>query len=133
MHNAQWFSPMKSDYDNIIVAKSKAFALRCIKLYEHVNKERHLYDLTRQLLRAGTSIGANVNEAVRAQSNADFGTKMNIALKEANESEYWLELFEESEIITQSQADSMLNDCREIIRILMSIVKTTFDNINRKQ
>ncbi len=58
---------------------------------------------------------------------------MNIALKEANESEYWLELFEESEIITQSQADSMLNDCREIIRILMSIVKTTFDNINRKQ
>ena len=58
---------------------------------------------------------------------------MNIALKEANESEYWLELFEESEIITQSQAESMLNDCREIIRILMSIVKTTFDNINRKQ
>ena len=58
---------------------------------------------------------------------------MNIALKEANESEYWLELFEESEIITQSQADRMLNDCREIIRILMSIVKTTFDNINRKQ
>ena len=124
---------MRQDCDNLIVAKSKAFALRSIKLYRYVNKNMHAYDLTRQFLRSSTSIGANVKEAVRAQSNADFGTKMNIALKEANESEYWLELFEESEIITQSQAESMLNDCREIIRILMSIVKTTFDNINRKQ
>jgi len=124
---------MRQDCDNLIVAKSKAFALRSIKLYRYVNENMHAYDLTRQFLRSSTSIGANVKEAVRAQSNADFGTKMNIALKEANESEYWLELFEESEIITQSQAESMLNDCREIIRILMSIVKTTFDNINRKQ
>ena len=124
---------MRPDYDNIIVAKSKAFALRSIKLYGYVNENLHAYDLTRQFLRSSTSVGANVKEAVRAQSNADFGTKMNIALKEANESEYWLELFEESEIITHSQAESMLNDCREIIRILMSIVKTTFDNINRKQ
>lgn len=124
---------MRQDCDNLIVAKSKALALRSIKLYRYVNENMHAYDLTRQFLRSSTSIGANVKEAVRAQSNADFGTKMNIALKEANESEYWLELFEESEIITQSQAESMLNDCREIIRILMSIVKTTFDNINRKQ
>ena len=124
---------MRQDCDDLIVAKSKAFALRSIKLYRYVNENMHAYDLTRQFLRSSTSIGANVKEAVRAQSNADFGTKMNIALKEANESEYWLELFEESEIITQSQAESMLNDCREIIRILMSIVKTTFDNINRKQ
>jgi len=124
---------MRQDCDNLIVAKSKAFALRSIKLYRYVNENMHAYDLTRLFLRSSTSIGANVKEAVRAQSNADFGTKMNIALKEANESEYWLELFEESEIITQSQAESMLNDCREIIRILMSIVKTTFDNINRKQ
>ena len=124
---------MRQDCDILIVAKSKAFALRSIKLYRYVNENMHAYDLTRQFLRSSTSIGANVKEAVRAQSNADFGTKMNIALKEANESEYWLELFEESEIITQSQAESMLNDCREIIRILMSIVKTTFDNINRKQ
>lgn len=124
---------MRLDCVNLIVAKSKAFALRSIKLYRYVNENMHAYDLTRQFLRSSTSIGANVKEAVRAQSNADFWTKMNIALKEANESEYWLELFEESEIITQSQAESMLNDCREIIRILMSIVKTTFDNINRKQ
>ena len=124
---------MRQDCDNLIVAKSKAFALRSIKLYRYVNENMHAYDLTRQFLRSSTSIGANVKEAVRAQSNADFWTKMNIALKEADESEYWLELFEESEIITQSQAESMLNDCREIIRILMSIVKTTFDNINRKQ
>ena len=124
---------MRPDYDNIIVAKSKSFALRSIKLYRYVNENMHAYDLTRQFLRSSTSIGANVKEAVRAQSNADFGTKMNIALKEANESEYWLELFEESEIITHSQAESMLNGCREKIRILMSIVKTTFDNINRKQ
>ena len=122
---------MRPDYDIIIVAKSKAFALRSIKLYRYVNENMHAYDLTRQFLRSSTSIGANVKEAVRAQSNADFGTKMNIALKEANESEYWLELFEESEIITQSQAESMLNDCRELIRILTSIVKTTFDNLKK--
>lgn len=122
---------MKFDNGNTVVAKSKAFALRCIRLYEFVNKERHLYDLTRQLLRAGTSIGANVKEAVRAQSNADFGAKMNIALKEANECEYWLELLDESKIITSEQAASMLDDCRELIRILTSIVKTTFDNLKK--
>lgn len=122
---------MRQDCDNLIVANSKAFALRSIKLYRYVNENMHAYDLTRQFLRSSTSIGANVKEAVRAQSNADFGTKMNIALKEANESEYWLELFEESEIITQSQAESMLNDCRELIRILTSIVKTTFDNLKK--
>ena len=123
---------MRFDDDNPIVAKSKAFALRTIKLYRFVNDQHHIYDLTRQFLRSGTSIGANVKEAIRGQSNADFGAKMNIALKKANESEYWLELFQDSGLLTEAQAESMLTDCRELIRILTKIVKTTFDNINKQ-
>ena len=119
---------MKSKDDNLIVVKSKAFALRCIKLYRHVNEEQHVYDLTRQFLKSGTSIGANVKEAIRGQSPADFGAKMNIALKEASETEYWLELFRDSEILTPRQAESMLNECEELITILTAIVKSTFEN-----
>ena len=79
-----------------------------------------------QLLRSGTSIGANVKEAIRGQSKADFGAKMNIALKEASESEYWLEVLYESDYITKPQYDSIIADCRELIRLLTAIVKSTF-------
>lgn len=78
------------------------------------------------MLRSGTSIGANVKEAIRGQSKPDFGAKMNIALKEASESEYWIELLQEADFITKEQGDSLLTDCRELIKLLMSIVKTTF-------
>lgn len=82
--------------------------------------------LSKQLLRSGTSIGANVKEAIRAQSEADFAAKMTISLKEASESEYWLELLTESDYITQTQSESILGDCRELIKILMSITKTVY-------
>ncbi len=76
---------------NIVVVKSKSFAVRCVKLRKYLIEEMHEYDMSRQLLRSGTSIGANVKEGLRGQSRPDFGTKMNIALKEASESEYWIE------------------------------------------
>ena len=114
--------------ENLILQKSKAFALRIIKLSQYLNDEKKEYVLSRQVLKSGTSIGANVKEAVRAQSTADFLSKMQIALKEASETEYWLELLTESEYITGNAADSVLQDCREIIRIITSIVRTTKEN-----
>ena len=114
--------------ENLILQKSKAFALRIIKLSQYLNDEKKEYVLSRQVLKSGTSIGANVKEAVRAQSTADFLSKMQIALKEASETEYWLELLTESEYITGNAADSVLQDCREQIRIITSIVRTTKEN-----
>ena len=117
---------MRDRDDNVIVVKSKAFALRCIRLYRYLCEEKHEFVLSKQLLRSGTSIGANVKEAIRAQSEADFAAKMTISLKEASESEYWLELLTESDYITQTQSESILGDCRELIKILMSITKTVY-------
>ena len=119
---------MREDKDNLIVQKSKAFAIRCVNLYKFLVGDKREYVMSKQLLRSGTSIGANVKEAMRGQSKADFGTKMNIALKEANETEYWLEILQETNFLTDSQADSMLTDCREILKLLTSIVKSTFTN-----
>ncbi len=114
--------------DNIVVSKSGQFAVRIIRLYQHLMKNRCERDIFRQLLRSGTSIGANVKEAIRGQSKADFGAKMNIALKEASESEYWIELLYETEIINDVEFRSLIDDCRELIKLLTSIVKTTFAN-----
>ena len=118
---------MKSDTENIIVVKSKAFALRSIKLNKYLIEEEREYVLSKQFLRSATSIGANVREAIRGQSDADFGAKMNIALKEASETEYWLELMQESEYISFDEGEVMLAYCRELLRILMAIVKTSFE------
>ena len=82
--------------DNQILNESKRFALRIIKLYTYLKEEKQIYVLSKQLLRCGTSIGANVRESINAQSRMDFINKLNIALKEANETEYWLELLHES-------------------------------------
>lgn len=119
---------MKKSEDNLIVSKSKQFALRIIKLYRYLSDDKKEYILSKQLLRSGTSIGANVKEAIRGQSKSDFGAKMNIALKEASESEYWIELLGESEYLSIAETESILSDCRELIRLLTSIVKTTFNN-----
>ncbi|MBR6580404.1 MAG: four helix bundle protein [Ruminococcus sp.] len=109
---------------NIIVEKSKNFALRIIKLYKYLVSEKREYVISKQLLRCGTSIGANVKEAIRGQSKADFYAKMNIALKEASETEYWLELIYESEYIEKKHFQSIYYDCQEILKILMAITKT---------
>ena len=110
--------------ENVIADKSKAFALRIIRLYRYLRDETHEFTLSRQVLRSGTSIGANVKEAIRGQSPADFYSKMNIALKEASETEYWLELLHESDYIPDDAFQSIYADCQEVLRILMSISKT---------
>ena len=88
--------------ENVIVEKSKSFALRIIRLYRYLCGEKNEYILSKQLLRSGTSIGANVKEAIRGQSKADFYAKMNISPKEASETEYWLELLYESGYIEEN-------------------------------
>ena len=110
--------------NNIIVTKSKAFALRVINLNKFLCNEKKEYVLSKQLLKSGTSIGANVKEAIRGQSKADFYSKMNIALKEASETEYWLELLFESGYINETEFNSIYTDCQELIKILTSITKT---------
>ncbi len=119
---------MKTSDENLIATKSKAFAIRCINLYKYLTDNKKEFVMVKQLLRSGTSIGANIKEAIRGQSKADFGAKMNIALKESSESEYWLELLYETKFIKENEAESMLSDCRELIKLLTSIVKTTFGN-----
>ena len=116
---------MKAKEDNIIAAKSYAFAIRCVNLYKYLCEEKHDYYIGNQLMRSGTSIGANVKEAIRGYSKADFTAKMSISLKEASETEYWVELLRDTGYITNQQAESMLNDCTELIRMLMTIIKTS--------
>jgi four helix bundle protein len=113
--------------ESVIKDKSKDFALRIIKLYKYLtitatNKE---YILSKQVVRSGTSIGANIKEALRGQSRPDFRAKMNIALKEASETEYWLELLYEAEYIDETSYNSIIEDNRELIKILTTIVKNT--------
>ena len=109
------------------MSKSYAFALRVIKLRNFLcgNGE---YVLSKQVLRSGTSIGANCREARNAQSRFDFISKLNIALKEADETAYWLELLNDAEYIDTSSFNSIHNDCIELIKLLTSIIKTTKDN-----
>ena len=110
--------------ENAVVEKSKAFALRIIKLYKYLDANHKIGVVSTQILKSGTSIGANVKEAIRAQSKSDFYAKLNISLKEASETEYWLELLYESEYITKEQFESIYSDCQELLRILTSITKT---------
>lgn len=93
--------------DNQVLNDSKAFALRIIRLYNYLKEEKQVYVLSKQVLRSGTSIGANIRESVNAQSRMDFINKLNIALKEANETEYWLELLHESEYLDKMQFESI--------------------------
>ena len=108
--------------------KSYAFSLRCVRLYKYLCSRDGNYIIGKQLLRSGTSIGANVREALRAQTRPDFITKLNVALKEASETEYWIELLRDSDYISSSQAESMLADCVELLKILTSIVKKSKEN-----
>ena len=110
---------------NIIENKSFDFAVRIVNLYKYLSCDKKEFVLSKQLLRSGTSIGANVSEAEKAQTKADFNAKMNIALKEANETHYWLRLLKETEYLTDSEFESMQNDAKEIIAILVSICKKT--------
>ena len=113
--------------ENVIEKKSYAFALETVRVYKGlINKENVL---SKQLLRSGTSIGANVMEGLRAQSRKDFISKMNIALKEANETEYWIKLLMDSNYLEREKYQTYFNSSSEICRILNSIVKTSKENL----
>ena len=115
---------MKKDSENILLVKSKSFAIRIIRLYQFLSLEKKEFVLSKQLLRSGTSIGANAKEASRGQSRADFASKISVSLKEASESEYWLDLLYETEYISREEYTSLQQDLSEIIRILMSISRS---------
>ena len=117
--------------ESIIVKKSKAFALRIIKMYKYLCVEKREFVMSKQILRSGTSIGANVREGSRGQSKLDFISKMSIAQKEAEETCYWLELLYESGFISKRIFESMYEDNIELIRILSSIIITARQNIKK--
>lgn len=114
--------------ENLIMDKSFAFAIRIIKLYKILCEERKEFVLSKQMMRSGTSIGALIRESEHAQSKADFINKLSIALKEANETEYWLMLLMKTDYISTDEYDSVIEDCREVLRLLISIVKTMKEN-----
>ena len=110
--------------DNVIENKSFQFAIRIVRLCKFLCEEKKEYILSRQLLRAGTSIGANVTESQQAQSKPDFVSKISIALKEASETKYWIKLLGATEYLSENQTKSILDDCVEIEKILVTILKS---------
>lgn len=110
---------------NIVKDKSFAFALRVVRLAKYLQDEKKEFVLSKQVLRSGTAIGALVREAEHAESKADFAHKMNIALKEANETLYWLELLHQAEYIAEQSFTSIRTDSEELVKLLVSIVKTS--------
>jgi len=107
--------------DNIIQEKSFAFAVRIVNLYKYLCEEKKEFVLSKQILRSGTSIGANIEESIGGQSDKDFFTKLTIAYKEARETVYWLKLLLATDYLNQEQADSLLRDAEEICKILGKI------------
>ena len=110
--------------DRNLQNKSFCFAVRIVNLCKILRTERREFTLSGQLLRAGTSIGANVSEAQQAQSRADFVSKLNIALKEAKETEYWLRLLAATDYLAKQEYDSIASDCDELVKILVTSIKT---------
>lgn len=117
--------------ENIVMNKSYAFALRVINLYKYLITEQKEFVLSKQALRSGTAIGALVKEAEHAQSKADFINKMNIALKEANETEYWLMLLKDSDYMDEKSFNSIHTDSIELIKLLASIVKSSKETLKK--
>jgi len=115
---------MNEGKENVIVEKSYAFALTIVQLYKQLVEKKE-YVLSKQILRSGTSIGANINEAISGESKRDFIHKLGIVVKEARESNYWLKLLKDSEYITIDDFNSLNNSCDELIKILNSIILTT--------
>ena len=114
--------PMRKD--NVVLEKSYALALRMVKLYKYLMEEKKEFVLSKQILRSGTSIGANVEEAMGAQGEKDFLSKISIAYKEARETKYWLRLLNDSEYLEEKQSQSLFQDIEETLKLLGSIQKT---------
>ena len=118
--------------NNPVVEKSFAFAVRIVNLYKYLCEEKKEFVLSKQLLRSGTSIGANISESQDAQCPNDFISKLSISLKEARESKYWIDLLIETKYLTSLETNSILSDLDEITKLLVSIIKTTKDNNAKK-
>jgi four helix bundle protein len=110
---------------NVGLEKSRKFAIRIYNLYKHLCDTKREYTLAKQLLRSGTSIGANLSEAQYSVSRKEFLVKEKIALKECAETEYWIDLLKETGLLTQKEYDSIICDCKEILRLLVATTKTT--------
>ncbi|MCH5346956.1 MAG: four helix bundle protein [Muribaculaceae bacterium] len=117
--------------DSVVLEKSKRFAIRIVKLYQYLTIEKREYVLSKQVLRSGTSIGANLCEAVYGFSKKDFLSKVYIALKECAETKYWLELLFCTDYLNDVEFDSLDNDCTELIKLCTSITKTTRKTLDR--
>jgi len=111
--------------DSILKSRSYAFALRIVRLNKYLEVQKREFVLAKQVLRSGTSIGANVEEANQAQSQKDFIHKLSVALKEASETNYWLRLLRDSSIIEEKIASSLIADCEELQKILTASIKTS--------
>ena len=116
---------MEGNKENIVLGKSFDFAVRIVKLHKFLRNEHKEYVLSRQLLRSGTAIGALIREAEQAESRADFVHKLSIALKEASETAYWLDLLTESGYLDSVHGQSMMADTEELLKILTAIIRTT--------
>ena len=116
--------------DNIIQIKSYDFALRIIKLNQFLVSNQKEFSISWQLLHSGTSIGANVEEAIDGTTKKDFKYKLSISYREARESHYWIRLLRDTDYISQEQASSLLKDCDKLLKIIGSIIKTTKANLN---
>ena len=114
--------------DSVILDKSLRFAARIVKLHRYLSKEKHETVISKQIIRSGTSIGANANEAIYGVSKAEFIAKLQISLKETAETEYWLRLLVMSDYLTEAEGESLINDCLEIKRILIASLKTARQN-----
>ena len=110
--------------ENIIIEKSYQFALRIVKLYLHLTDTTKHFALANQVLKSGTSIGANAEEAIGASSKKDFKSKLDISYREARETRYWLLLLRDSIILEKNLANSLIKDCEELIRIIGAILST---------
>lgn len=111
--------------DNVVLLKSYNFAVRAIKIYQHLSKEKKEFILSKQLLKSGTSIGANVEEAMGGSSKKDFIAKLRIAYREARETKYWLRLLHDTDYIDTKSFNSMFDDCEELLKLLYSIIKSS--------
>ncbi len=117
--------------ENIIQQKSHAFAIKIIELYKYLIGTKKEFVLSKQLLRSGTSIGANIEEALGGQSKKDFFSKISIAYKEARETKYWLSLLKEAKYVTAEELSTAFDGCEEILRIIGKIQKTSKENARK--
>ena len=115
--------------DNVVLTKSEDFAVCIINLYKYLTNEKKEFVLSKQILKSGTSIGANVSEAICGVSKKDFLSKMHIAFKECNETLYWLRLLFRTDFLNEAEFDSLQSDCKEIVFILSSITKSTSESL----